>query len=107
MVVGSNPVAVTLTSDIAPFLSKEFLDIQATIECRFTLKHVCDMIITYIQWLYSILLLLGGHIKGNPGPKQSSISAFSICHWNLSSIFVYNYAKTFLLKAYILILILT
>ena len=27
--------------------SKEFFDIQATIECRFTLKHVRDMIITY------------------------------------------------------------
>ena len=27
--------------------SKEFLDIQATLECRFTLKRVRDMIITY------------------------------------------------------------
>ena len=27
--------------------SKEFLDIQATIECRFTLKLVRDIIITY------------------------------------------------------------
>ena len=26
-----------------PVLSKEFLDIQATEECRFTLKHVCEM----------------------------------------------------------------
>ena len=40
MVVSSNPFAATLTSDIAPVLSKEFLDIQATIECRFTLKSV-------------------------------------------------------------------
>ena len=29
--------------------SKEFLDIQATIECRFTLKRVRDMIRTYSQ----------------------------------------------------------
>ena len=29
-----------LTSDILPVLSKEFLDIQATMECKFTLKHV-------------------------------------------------------------------
>ena len=27
--------------------SKNFLDIQAIIECRFALKRVCDMIITY------------------------------------------------------------
>ena len=32
-----------------PVLNKEFIDIQATIECRFTLKHVRDMIITYSQ----------------------------------------------------------
>ena len=30
-----------------PHLSKEFLDIQATIGCRFTLKHVRDKTITY------------------------------------------------------------
>ena len=35
MVVGSNPVAVTSPSDFAPASSKEFLDIQATIECGF------------------------------------------------------------------------
>ena len=37
---------VSKTSDIAPVSSKEFLDIQATIECGFTLKHVCDTITT-------------------------------------------------------------
>ena len=34
---------------MVPVSSKEFLDIQATIECRFTLKLVRDMIITYSQ----------------------------------------------------------
>ena len=34
---------------IAPVSSKEFLDIQATIVCRFTLKRVSDTIITYSQ----------------------------------------------------------
>ena len=32
---------------MAPVSSKEFLDIQATTECRFTLKLVRDMIRTY------------------------------------------------------------
>ena len=36
-------------SDFAPASSKEFLDIQATIECGFTLKRVRDMIKTYSQ----------------------------------------------------------
>ena len=33
-------------------LSKEFLDIQAAVECRFTLKLVHDMIMTYSQYFY-------------------------------------------------------
>ena len=37
------------SSDFAPVSSKEFLDIQATIECRFTLERVRDMIRTYSQ----------------------------------------------------------
>ena len=49
MVVGSSPVAVTQLSDIAPLLGKEFLDIQANIECEFTLKQVRDMARTCSQ----------------------------------------------------------
>ena len=49
MVLGSSPVAVTSPSDFAPASSKEFLDIQATAECGFTLKRVCDMTRTYGQ----------------------------------------------------------
>ena len=47
MVEGSTPVSVTKTSDFAPVSSKEFLDIQATIEFVLTLKGVSDMIRTY------------------------------------------------------------
>ena len=45
--MGSNPIAVTYISDIAPVSRKEFFDIQATIEYRFTLKYERDMIIKY------------------------------------------------------------
>ena len=41
--------SVFQTSDMVPVSSKEFFDIQATVECRFTLKLICDMIITYRQ----------------------------------------------------------
>ena len=51
MVLGSSPVPVTQTSDFAPVSSKKFLDIQATIECGFTLKRVRDMTRTYSQCL--------------------------------------------------------
>ena len=34
---------------MAPVSCKEFLDIQATIDCRFTLKLVRDMIITELK----------------------------------------------------------
>ena len=40
---------VTSPSDFPPALSKEFRDIQATIECGFTLKRVRDMTRTYSQ----------------------------------------------------------
>ena len=49
VVVGWSPVAVTKTSDIALFSRKEFLDIQAKTECRFTVKRVRDIIKTYSQ----------------------------------------------------------
>ena len=38
MVVGSNPIAVNKLAVIAPDLSNELFDIQATLECGFTLK---------------------------------------------------------------------
>ena len=49
MVVDSNPVAVTEASDMTPALSKEFLDILTSAECRFNLYVANDMIITYSQ----------------------------------------------------------
>ena len=49
VVVGSSPVEVTETSDIAFVLSKDFLDIKAKKKCGLTLKHVQDMIRIYSQ----------------------------------------------------------
>ena len=39
---------------MAPVSNKEFLDIQASIECGFTLQRVRDMIKTYSQTLSSL-----------------------------------------------------
>ena len=39
----------------APTSSEKFLDIQATIECAFTLKHVCDMTRTYRRTILSVI----------------------------------------------------
>ena len=44
-----NPVIVTQISDITPVLSKEFFDIQATAEFRFTMKYVLDIIKIHSQ----------------------------------------------------------
>ena len=49
VVVGSSSVAVTSPSHFAPASRKEFLDIQANIECVFTMKRVHDMTRTYSQ----------------------------------------------------------
>ena len=58
MILGSSPVADTSPLDFAPASSKEFLDIQATIECGFTIKRVRVMIRTYSNYLTIILLLV-------------------------------------------------
>ena len=49
VVVGSSALAVTKTSGFAPASSKEFLDVQATIECGFIMKRARDLIRTYSQ----------------------------------------------------------
>ena len=41
---------------MAPVSSKEFLDIQTNMECRFTLKCVRDMTRTYSHTLKSLIL---------------------------------------------------
>ena len=49
VVEGSSPVVVTKNSDLSLVLGKEFLDIEATVECGFTLKCVRDMKRKYSQ----------------------------------------------------------
>ena len=51
--VGSNPVTVTYTPDMAMLRARRSLTFRQTIECRFTLKLVRDMVITY--GMYSLL----------------------------------------------------
>ena len=38
------------------------------------------------------LLLLGGDIESNPGPNERD-NSLSICHWNLNSVWVDEFAK--------------
>ena len=49
--MGSSPVAVFWTSDFVPVSSKEFPDIQETIERGFTLKSLRDIIRTYSHFI--------------------------------------------------------
>ena len=62
---GFEPRCSHLTSNFAPVSSKEFLDIQVTIKCGFTLKRVRDMI-KNIQYFLSYLqptLQVNGHFQ--------------------------------------------
>ena len=47
----------------------------------------------------SILIMLCSDVEINLGPKTIFQQGFSVCHWNLNSIFAHNFAKIFLLKA--------
>ena len=49
MVLSLIPVVVIHTSDFAPVLSKEIIDILPTIECGFSVKRICHMKNTYSQ----------------------------------------------------------
>ena len=62
VVLGALSVAVTETADTTPVLSKEFLNTQATIECRFILKPVHDMTRTYSHIVCLFYYMYIGHI---------------------------------------------
>ena len=47
--------------------------------------------------------MLSSDVETNPGRKTISQQGFSVSHWNLNSIFEHNFAKIFLLKAYVAI----
>ena len=44
--------------------------------------------------------MLCENIESNPGSRLNSGQSFLIYHWNLNSIAVHNFSKSFLLKAY-------
>ena len=62
-----------------------------------------NIVARVIVCLYSLLLMLSGDVEINPGPLSNCKEYFSICHWNLNSIFAHDYSKLFLLKAYIIL----
>ena len=76
---------------------------RRTNNSRLSPFHVAVIKTWVAAWFYSLLLLLSGDVELNAGPKRNSSNAFSICLWNLSSISTHNYAKVFLLKAYLAI----
>ena len=59
-----------------------------------------NILLGMLVWLCSCLIILGGDVEVNPGPKNNVSECLSICHWNLNSIFAHDYSKLFLLKAY-------
>lgn len=73
--MGSNPIAVTWTSDIMPVLRKDFVDIKATIESGFAQKPVRDMIRTYngIIVLYELINVIFGINQKPPCFKSSKL----------------------------------
>ena len=79
--MGSSPVAVTSPSDFAPASSKEFLDIQATTECGFTLKLVRDMTRTYRLPCVFIFKDSGTAVLGNQKVKYLPSSPTMTSLW--------------------------
>ena len=69
----------------------------------FFLTSVNKIIIpsVFIIFFFSLLVSLSGVAEVNPGPNCKPNETLSICHWNLNSISVHNFAKLRLLKAYV------
>ena len=56
-----------------PVSSKEFLDIQATIESRFTLKRVFDMIITSVFFFFYVSIFRNKEHSSVRGESQTNL----------------------------------
>ena len=72
-----------------------------------TLKNISVSLLLFnillILKLPFLSIMLCGDIEINPGLKTISQQGFSVCHWNLNSIFAHNFDKILLLKAYVVI----
>ena len=66
-----------------PAPSKEFLDIQVTIESGFTLKRVRDMIRTYSQYFLGSEKRSGKSIRGELKILKTSSFRISISNWKV------------------------
>ena len=53
----------------------------------------------FLFLFFSQKILLNEDAETNPGPRHNWNNHFTICHWNLNSISVHNFAKEQLLKA--------
>lgn len=55
-----------------------------------------------IIWLQMFLLFSCWDVEVSPGSKKKKYQEnFSICHWNLNTFLVHNYAKLWLFKGYV------
>ena len=64
--------------------------------------YIC-MTVLYLRyiWLYLILVKLNCAVEENLGLKLRPRQSFSICHWNINSVFAGNFSKISLLRTYI------
>ena len=54
------------------------------------------------KWLHGrFLVLFRGDVEINLGLRYNAGESFSICRWNLNSVFAYNYTKLFSLKSFV------
>ena len=85
----SIPVVVTQISDIAPLLSKELLDLQATSACRFTVKRIYDIMRKNLFPIHTVLLnhFIYSRVKTSKilhGPSKNWLKRFLLI-WSENS----------------------
>ena len=63
--------------------------------------YFCALLtLVYHIWLYLIVPNRSGDTEKNSGLKPISAQSFSICHWNVNSMFAHNFFKLSLLRTY-------
>ena len=84
---------IFVCNTIRPFQFSRFRKIKRVV--------VSIFVFTFFVSFFSGKPLLSGDIEINPGPRHNLNNHFTICHWNLNSISAHDFAKVYLLKAYL------
>ena len=80
-------------------VSRTYLNLMWSLFLYFMTQCMC---IQTFYCIYAMLVLLTSwDIETNPGPVSTTQKSFSICNWNLNTVWLDNFIKLTLIEAYL------